>query len=395
MRGLSRTLLALFSLFSNRKLAIASFKDLAITSPDREHPLRNRVGTAAGVDCDGDITIANAADAKDVREACTSVGGDVTLQKGIDEDINLDGIKSINGNFDYTGCISDGDRDCPNVGDLWSLSSDSLAFVNQSINIWRPHNLGKILLPKLREVRGEVAMNKLDNVTHLDLTNLEALGGFRLGGPSLQEFKLNRLKRFTRGPVSFTIAEVGEVESLDGLFSNKVEAFDDADHVISLSIDCEESKNLKEMTLAWANLTSASFQGNNLVVTFGNPSVKKMSIGRIDTTAGTTFRRHRDLEQLEVPKVEVDNRYGTVNNTGREILPFDNLSSAVLLEETDLDAMSIELPEQAAKWPKMNLTIDAWNITLRTENNDGDQIWHWPPVMELLEIRARFNNSLL
>ncbi|KAG3178392.1 hypothetical protein PC129_g25495, partial [Phytophthora cactorum] len=69
----------------------------------------------AKVDCSGDVEIAGSDDAREVREACETIEGDLNLAGSFTESINLDGLKFVRGSFMHDQCSWEmGPRDaCP------------------------------------------------------------------------------------------------------------------------------------------------------------------------------------------------------------------------------------------------------------------------------------------
>ncbi|CAI6091312.1 unnamed protein product [Clonostachys chloroleuca] len=56
---------------------------------------------ALAIDCNGNFTITKESDAKDLRENCKIVGGDLIFGGDISENINLDGVEEVRGDWKH------------------------------------------------------------------------------------------------------------------------------------------------------------------------------------------------------------------------------------------------------------------------------------------------------
>ena len=54
--------------------------------------------------CRENATIANAREADDLRKRCNVLEGDLTLEYGISESINLDSLEEVEGSILHEGC---------------------------------------------------------------------------------------------------------------------------------------------------------------------------------------------------------------------------------------------------------------------------------------------------
>ncbi|KAH6889236.1 hypothetical protein B0T10DRAFT_49069 [Thelonectria olida] len=335
---------------------------------------------AAAVNCQGNITINNAADASKVRKACSTIGGNLIIRDT--KSIILDGIETVRGSV-VNGCARLDDN-CDEAS-LFSISSSTLKAVGGDIDLSGIDRLEKLLLPNLTAVDGEFHLRDLGNLTHLDITQLERVGSFFLSAPALEQLDHDGLQSITSPEGRVSISYLGPVESIDSFFKNPIKPISqDFDMEISVS-DLPQVRNL---TIGWTYANFLSVSGTNLTVTFGGPKTESMEIGLMFIHGfgeAVSLRRNSELQNLTVEQAFIDD----VTAEG-VMLPFDNVTT---LGVQSANVTAVKLPAEAENWGNMSMTIDIPSGDLREFDDDDTKIWYWPQEIYYLVLNASFENS--
>lgn len=111
----------------------------------------------AAIDCKGNVTIGDSDDANKISEKCETIGGSLTIESALRQNLTIKNLKTVHGTVSHDGCLErdedDDDGDCDNSDvtitfhDLVTVGGD-LKFSNSSINV--------IKFPELRVVNGTV-----------------------------------------------------------------------------------------------------------------------------------------------------------------------------------------------------------------------------------------------
>ncbi|KAK7419363.1 hypothetical protein QQZ08_010896 [Neonectria magnoliae] len=332
---------------------------------------------AAAVDCSGDVLITSARDAKEVRDSCTVVKGNLDLAYSLDESINLDGLERVEGDITHEGCGLVGFSDCF-IPSGFNFTSSTLSVINGSLDFNYFYGLTKIILPKLNYVEGTVSLLNLFNITELDFTNLEYISEFFLKTERLQTLQLNGIKGFTRGierSDGIQILDAGSIESLDGFFKYPINTLELDNWAMDnrIQLDINRIPKVRNITIGWTGLNTLDISGKDLTVILGRPSTKSMEIRNLDIGSGVSFQRADGLQNLTVGDFTLHS-----SNLTKVSLPFDDLASLSLIFNDVLT--SIELPPEAKNWRNLSMDItlcESLNLTSEYDD-DGKQTWYWP-----------------
>uniref|UniRef100_A0A8H7NP86 Uncharacterized protein n=1 Tax=Bionectria ochroleuca TaxID=29856 RepID=A0A8H7NP86_BIOOC len=314
--------------------------------------------TASEINCDGNITIRNGEDAKNVRENCKTIAGNLGLD--IFETCNLDGLEEVQGDVSHKCPTKQHGLDyCMDASTTFTISSSTLRSINGSLRFFYYRGVEKLDFPKLNKVRQEISLHAPYNLTHINFSNLEYFGGFSLNTPSLIELQLDKFKEFTsRGVLKpdgtpsgpyVNIHDTGRLESLDNFFR----------------IHGPETEGME-------------FEGI-------------LEIG----TGVSTINRHENLKNLTVHRFDV--RQSAVIDLD---LSFNQVASVIVYDNPQL--RQLRLPSMAQSWKNLYLSINSNdNLLLSPIKNSSDEtIWHWPTddmssVIIVANITANFFDSLL
>ena len=362
------------------------------------------------VDCDKDVSIYNAEDARKLRESCTTINGD--LQISVNETINLDGIETVKGTLRMSGSCGDkvwhdDSGDC--TPPFFSLSSSTLKNIEGGLRILEARSLEKILLPNLESVLSDrVELDGLPDLTHLDITNLETIYGMLLNLTGLKTLELKGLKRHTvdgylhEDDASLVyLISVGEIDSVDAFFQNNVVSADGKfNGTLSVDLYASAMPKVRHITMGWENLGTVRLAGE-LNVTLGGPdseSINVVELGICDT-ANVVVERSSHLKSLSV---EIYTRgvcyegLGSGPSIEHLTLPFDQLSNLSLAGWPSLQ--SVQLPPEAENWKNFDLFIyNCSMLNLSSEYNaENKKTWYWPKYdMAQLEIYANASDAFL
>ncbi|KAK9799484.1 hypothetical protein SCARD494_01997 [Seiridium cardinale] len=136
----------------------------------------------AAVDCGSGsvtatLTLVSPDDVTSLASACPTVRASIFISGDIGEDeIKLDGIKTIEGNLVLGNCQA---ADC---GDqkVTKISGSTLELVEGAVDIEGLDSLEQLSLPVLGQVKGTVSIKELKNLKTLELDALGAVGNFSL-----------------------------------------------------------------------------------------------------------------------------------------------------------------------------------------------------------------------
>ena len=353
--------------------------------------LLTSAGVLAAVDCEHNVNIRSAANAKELRESCTVVTGDIIIDPDVSETINLDGLEEIWGDFRFWGCGASGGSDCE-VPDTFNVTSSTLREISKGLDFDSVLGLQSIVFPKLNTVFEFVGLDALHNVTYLDFTNLEKVGGFRLDTANLETLRLNGLKGFSPGQgYSLHVVNSGKLESLDNLFGSYVELDSGEDWGTGgLEIEASQIPNVRSLTFGWKYLPKLKISGNNLTLTLGGPNTTEQRLDYLELGTGVQgLRRGSAVENLTVDFFTMDEQEGMKNL----VLPFNQTSEVLLYDNLDLE--TLELPEEAEGWRNMSFTISYSSALNLTEYKDDRKIWHWPKQLFKLDLMTNLTNEFL
>ncbi|CAH0046769.1 unnamed protein product [Clonostachys solani] len=344
----------------------------------------------AAFDCNSNATISSIGDAKELRENCRILRGDLSFTDNITETINLDGLEEVHGVLYHVGCPPY-DSCLGATDELFDITSSTLSFLGDGIYFWNFRSLGKLNLPNLKTVNSSIYLQELPNLTHVDFTNLETLTGVKLDVSKLEEWKQNGLKNYTGSkPPYISLPDLGNLKSIDSLFASPIDPFqhrrswqERVDLLLGLN-------KLRNFTFGWSGIDKLTVRGEDLTVTFGASSSEKLEAQEIIIGDGVTkvvrgpkmanFTTESfscqcgDLSSLEVP---VD-------------LVHDVYISGGKLE-------SVQLPVAAEKWKDVSLSLYTPRILMNsTKDLDGNTIWHWPKEeMRSLTLAANITTDFL
>ncbi|KPM37503.1 hypothetical protein AK830_g9059 [Neonectria ditissima] len=355
----------------------------------------------AAFNSDGDVIVQTAADAKEAREACPTIGGNLIIGD-ISEQINLDGIEWVRGDLVHNNCTTN-ETYCEDfIKPRLEVSSSTLTAINGSIDFRLFYGLNKLLLPNLEFVDGNVSFSNLAAIADLDLTSLAYVSSFHLDAPTLRRLDLKGLQGFTSpngGAVN--ISRCGHIDSLNGFFRNPIETSDKTS-VISASI--YEPFRVRNVTLGWTNVTDLHVSGDNLTVTLGGPSTKSMDIKQMANINGVRLIRSSNLQSLTVGSVSIsqdESEEGTPSVWGsvlfekgrsmeRLSLPFDNVSE---IEIRDFNITTLVLPAKAENWDGVTISTRDGYVDFKEYDKNGTKIWYWPETMFNLSLTGSIQNN--
>ncbi|VUC27577.1 unnamed protein product [Clonostachys rosea] len=331
---------------------------------------------ALGIDCNANFTISEESDAKELRENCKIIGGDLTFEGNISENINLDGVEEVRGSWSLNPLNSSG-----KVETLFNISSSTLKLVDGLFYHRGPSGLERLVLPNLGNISGPAYFDSMANVTHIDFTNLVSIASLDLQTPRLQEFKINELKGFT-GNFSdrIFISDGGSVESLDGLFKGPIAP---ANGYLLPAITIQKIPNIKQVTLGWKHIQRAHISGQlwyqhwspppNITLVLGGPDSETVHINELEIREGVIgIERGSKTSNLSIGS------FKSMNDMITDLrLPFHQVSEVAIRGDR---MTSLELPKEAEEWN--NVSISIWLVrSLHLEssvNSEGRQTWHWP-----------------
>ncbi|CAG9973818.1 unnamed protein product [Clonostachys byssicola] len=330
---------------------------------------------ALAIDCNGNFNITKESDAKDLRENCKIVGGDLIFGSNISENINLDGVEEVRGDWKHNP------RRDGQVLTLFNISSSTLKLIDGNFRLIGPIGLERLILPNVGNISEAVSFVSMAHLTHIDFTNLEYFRYLWLEAPKLQEFKIDELKGFTRNYAGWiTIYDGGSVESLDGLFKGPIAPTNEAQLP---NITIENIPNVKQLTLGWKNIFSAQISGQlkyrywspppNITLILGGPDSETVYINELETREGIIgIERGSKTTNLSIGS------FKSMNDMITDLrLPFDQVSNVTIRGD---NMTSLELPKEAEQWNDVSISI-ALVRKLRFEspvNAEGRQTWYWP-----------------
>lgn len=351
------------------------------------------------MDCGGNIEISNAGDAENVRKACKTITGSVTIAEGIVDSINLDGVERIDGDLTHTGCGLLTYEACgPSPSAPISFSSSTLNFVNGSVEFLTYNKLDKVSLPRLRYVWNSVSFRDVTDLKELDITSLEYVSELALETPALETLSLDGIKGFNEA-ASFTggveIWNSGKLESVDAFFTNpintsKLESWREGK---GLLINQGALPNVRKINIGWVGMDSLEVGGTNLTVVLGGQDVKSVAIKQVTLRGGIVgLQRGDSLEELNVERFTLlENDVITDLN-----LPLDSAASITLTNSSSLQ--SVTLSSKAERWKNLSVKIsDCASLKLDSENgSDGKKNWVWPKgEMASVNITSNVSSAFL
>jgi hypothetical protein len=338
--------------------------------PARLLTVRSR-GLAA-LDCNSNLTIRTAEDAKEIRDNCRRIEGDVTIHDVTENtDINLDGVETITGRLG-SFCVKEGD--CEGL-ELFNLTASFLTEVQGSIYFDGEAGLQSLNLPKLQTIKENLILVNLANLTSIDLGRLEHAGGMMWDTPALESLKMGSFQGPSDGNRKelwyyVDLLNVGKIDSVDMFFQNPNGSVNSSTSAVTLST--LRMPNVEHVNFAWEQLYKLTL--GNMSVTLGGPETKSMKMAELDIPDGTAdIQRSKSLEKLEVETFTMKyNHHITEVN-----LPFDQVSS---LEIDDCPKLaSIALPEEAKNWKNVTMKVSGGDdLVLSTEPDENGNQWHWP-----------------
>ncbi|KAH6880727.1 hypothetical protein B0T10DRAFT_463797 [Thelonectria olida] len=339
---------------------------------------------AAAIDCGKNITIENAANASQVRKACSTIGGDLLLSTAIPEsdDINLDGVEAVLGSIIHNGCFPDEEGCDQTTSSLYDISSSTLRTVSGSIIFRNYDGVGKLLLPSLEVVNGSVFLSGLLNLTHLDVTNLAYTGDFSLNAPVLEQLDIDGLRGFTDEIAGVIISDVGSIDSVDAFFDHPLQV-ESPDGNSDIRVTIRNSTNIRNVTVAWPYISKMMIYNKDIAVTLGGSSTESMHIDSL--TIPTGFHRDSKLQNLTVGRVE----FTETSAVEKITLPFDDLAYAEINDNSEESKLrTIVLPPEAANWTNHQLSLSARSLVFREYDDDNSKIWYWPAKMKRISLEG-------
>ena len=351
--------------------------------------------------CRENATIANAREADDLRKRCNVLEGDLTLEYGISESINLDSLEEVEGSILHEGCSLFGtqvayENGWCEVPPAFEIRSTTLKQVGGSIWFSRFPGLDKVTFPNLDTVNGSISLNGVNNLTYLDLTNLKRIRSFTLHAERLETFKLDGLESFTEGKGMISsrvhLGDIGMVESVDGLFENPLDPMSQGRWTgeDGQSFYGRRMSHVRSLTFGWRRINALKLTGENLTVTLGGPSTESMEIENLEVRDGVAeLRRNPQLRNLTIGAFELG-----FNNSITDLeLPFDQLSSIAIYGTESL--RSITLPPEAENW-NWNGQNQGLTITNTPNLELSPDTWHWPKSdISRVLIIANISNEFL
>ncbi|PGH27456.1 hypothetical protein AJ80_00935 [Polytolypa hystricis UAMH7299] len=233
-------------------------------------------GAAADSVC-GPTVILSTADADKVRRDCTTINGNLLINQTTEE-INLDGLQTVNGSLSVWGCARD-DTECPEQPEPFTISSSTLSAVHGYLGVDRVAGLSNLTLPNLEVVDGVFDLSRPLDSTYVDITNLHTVAGFFIfATPDLKTLRHNGLREITYnagwGRRSIYVTQA-DVDSLDSLFKSPV-----IGNIYQAGFDLVP--NVQELNFGLESVRQVTFTGNgNLTVTLGGPETTTMELGSL------------------------------------------------------------------------------------------------------------------
>ncbi|KAK7429447.1 hypothetical protein QQZ08_004039 [Neonectria magnoliae] len=208
----------------------------------------------AKINCNSDVVIANLDDAREVREACEIITGDITLVGGFEDSINLDEMKKI----------------------------ARLSKVRGSLLLGSTGGLESLSFPSLKVVNGSLSLVSIDDLKHVDFISLEYVARLFWDTKNLKTFKMNGLKNMVEGRAR-----------LDRHFyESPIHADDDTGAIIDL--DADWMPKMKDVTIGWEFMDAIRINVTEPDITLGGPNTSEMEIGSLELgKAGSTLNAHR------------------------------------------------------------------------------------------------------
>ncbi len=142
------------------------------------------IAAAAAAQCGGGstilgISIGSQADADDLRLACPTVTGDITIATSVASAINLDGLVVLTGQISSSG------------SDITALSSSTLTGAAK-FDLANQTGLQNISFPQLALVQSDFNLDTLPALERVSVPNLATVGSFRIvNAPVLASLQVN------------------------------------------------------------------------------------------------------------------------------------------------------------------------------------------------------------
>ncbi|KAL7928423.1 hypothetical protein V8C35DRAFT_318251 [Trichoderma chlorosporum] len=318
----------------------------------------------------GSTTIRNAADADALRKSCSTVNGTVTLSLDSNEDISLDGIQVITGDFN-TGNCSLSSYQSPK-----SLGSSTLTSIQGDLMVGSCAPVVNITFPNLQTVVGGFDIVDYNGLSTLDITKLDSVGYFMLRAPLLTAMLHNELRNVTGAHSTQQVYVDTSLASVNSLFRNPLDIGDSLASINSRSLGKQIVANL---TFGFARAGTLDINtGWGTFVTLGGSQTTTMSLTNLTLRTGAAgLARNPELASLTVDNVTLlENEFTNV------LLPIDHMSNLGVYGGDNLTRL--ELPPQAVNYTNFSLTVQLCpklNLSDQfTTNADGTtrQTWYWP-----------------
>ncbi|CAG9998288.1 unnamed protein product [Clonostachys byssicola] len=347
---------------------------------------------ASEINCNGNVTIQNGEDAKNVRENCKTIAG--TLLLDIFETCNLDGLEEVQGDVVHDCPTKQLGLDyCMDASTTFTISSSTLRSINGSLRFYYYRGIEKLDFPKLNKVQ-DISLYTPYNLTHINFSNLEYFETFYLNTPSLIELQLDKFKEFTSRPY-VNIENTGRLESLDKFFQNPVNPYNFYHWEASSTFVQLHLLTVRNLTFGWTLMPSLVIEAKSpLTLTLGGPETEEMEFeGTLEIGANVSaINRHENLKNLTVNSFDLS--HNTLTDFDLSFL--DQVASVVVYKNPQL--RQLRLPSTAQSWKNLSLII--WyndNLLLSPVKNGSEEtIWHWPTGdMSSVRIRANITSDFL
>ncbi|CAH0051650.1 unnamed protein product [Clonostachys solani] len=358
---------------------------------------------ASEINCNGNVAIKNSEDAKNVRENCKTIAGNLDLD--IFETCNLDGLEEVRGDVVHRCPTKQQGLDyCMDASTTFTISSSTLRIINGSLDFFYYRGVEKLDFPQLNKVRQDISLYAPYNLTHVNFANLEYFGSFLLNTPSLMQLQLDKFKEFTSrevlkpdgttsGPY-VNIWNTGRLESFNEFFQNPVNPYNVYDNGASNSFVIFYPLTVQNLTFGWTRMPSMEIEAKSqLTLTLGGPETEEMEFeGTLQIGAGVTaINRHESLKNLTVQRFDL--KQSAVVDLD---LPFNQVTTVVVYGNPQL--RQLRLPSTAQSWKNLDLNIGSSDNLLLSPVKDGsdETIWHWPTGdMSSVVIRANITADFL
>ncbi|KAH8124760.1 hypothetical protein LI328DRAFT_124850 [Trichoderma asperelloides] len=326
----------------------------------------------------GSATIYSAADADRLRKSCSTVNGTITLQASLSENISLDGVQTITGNLTDQDCVMVSVTGPSPANSSITLLSSTLTTIHGDLSLGCIPALANVSLPNLKTVYGGFDIVDFDNLTYLDITNLESVGYFHTRIPTLRTMLHNELRNVTGAHGSKRVyVEQTSLASVDSLFQNPL---DIGDSLAGVVLDAWTLKRLTHLNFGFSRAGSLSVGGvGNLSVTLGGTKTTSMKLTNLTFLGGVAeLARNSNLANLTIDSVFLNGN----NNFTDLLVPVDSMSNLLVGDEETLTRL--ELPPQAVNYTNFSFTAQSCrNLNLSSQfatNADGTtrQTWYWP-----------------